>query len=174
MPPKHPLARLSPARDDVLVILISRESVIAGDIAPMLEQLTPLSASREAALQWEGTLTFIFEGWDDDPRELSEIPEVRAYFRALTDAWPYWWHYIEKVGETFSMVLCLLCRGTAVPGQAGMVGWRFADLGEVQRETLYLFNGMNRLYDRFGLPESNNERVSQEIAELLGCTLQAG
>ena len=38
----------------------------------------------------------------NDPRELSEIPEVRTYFRALTDAWPYWWHTIEKVGETCS------------------------------------------------------------------------
>ena len=33
---------------------------------------------------------------------------------------------------------------------------------------------MNGLYERLGLPESNNERVSQEIAELLGCTLQGG
>lgn len=169
--PKHPLARLSPAKDEVLVIAVSRESVEACDIAPILEHLGPLSATREAALQWEGTLTFYFEGWDADPRETAEISEIRAYFRSLTDEWPYWLHYIEKVGDTFAHVLRLLCRGRIERIQPGIVGWRFEDLNEVGQEMMWLFSGMNRLYERLELPERNNERVSQEIAELLRSTL---
>ncbi|HSO82358.1 hypothetical protein [Thiocapsa sp.] len=60
--PKYPLARLSPAKDDILIIAIRRESVVTGDIKPMLEKLTALSSTRKAALEWEGTLTFVFEG----------------------------------------------------------------------------------------------------------------
>ncbi|MBK1724499.1 hypothetical protein [Thiocystis violacea] len=172
--PKHPRARLSPARDEILVIPIARESVLAGDIGPTLEKLEPLSATREAALKWEGTMTLYFEGWDDDPREISETPEIRAYFSKLTEAWPYWWHYIEKVGETFSMVLCLSCRGQVESVESGMVGWRFEEMSAVTKEVMRLFGGMNRLYERLGLPEANNERVSQEIAELCGCTLLGG
>lgn len=170
--PQHPLARLSPVPKQLVVLTISRESVMAGDIASVLDTLGAFSASREAALHWEGTLTLMFEGWEDDRRELSAIPEVRAYFRALTDAWPYWWHYIEKVGETFAMVLCLLCRGEAVPSQSGLVGWRFTDLNEVDHQIIELFMGMNQLYDRLELPERLNEQVSEQIAELLSCTLQ--
>ncbi|NCA72638.1 MAG: hypothetical protein EOM91_21800 [Sphingobacteriia bacterium] len=97
--PRYPLARLSPAKHELLVLSISRESVIAGDILPVREELAPLAATREAAMKWEGTLTFYFEGRDDDPRETAEI---RAYFQALTEAWPYWLHFIEKVGDTLS------------------------------------------------------------------------
>jgi prevent-host-death family protein len=31
---------------------------------------------------------------------------------------------------------------------------------------------MNGLYDRLGLPEEMNERISQEIAQLIECSLQ--
>lgn len=172
--PKYPLARLSPAKDELLVFAISRESVLACDVLPLLEKLGPLVATREAAMQWEGRLTFYFDGWDADPRETAEIPEIRAYFQTLTEDWPYWLHVIEKVGETFGQVLRLLCRGDVEcfeSGMSGMVGWRFEDLEELSREVMRLFTGMNRLYERLDLPAEMNERISQEIGQLLECSL---
>ncbi|MBK5963341.1 hypothetical protein CCR95_04360 [Thiocystis minor] len=172
MRPQYPLARLSPAKDELLIIAITRESVVTNDTGPMLDKLLPLSASHEAALQWEGKLTFYFDGWDDDPRETAEIPEIRAYFQTLTKEWPYWLHFCEKVGDTILHVLRLLCHGHSVPTQGGMVGWRFEDLAEVTHEIMRLFRHMNGLYERLDLPETMNERISQEIAQLIGNTLQ--
>lgn len=37
--PRYSLARLSPAKDELLVIAITQESVIACDVQPMLEKL---------------------------------------------------------------------------------------------------------------------------------------
>jgi hypothetical protein len=170
--PKYPLARLSPVKDDILVIAISRESVMTGDIQPMLEKLTALSSTREAALQWEGSLTFIFEGWIDDPRETAEIPEIRAYFAALTEAWPHWLHFGEKVGDTIPHVLRLLCRGQCERSSSGLIGWRFADLNEIKHLVFRLFCGQNEMHDRLALPMEINDRISQEIAQLIECTLQ--
>ncbi|NCA73067.1 MAG: hypothetical protein EOM91_24045, partial [Sphingobacteriia bacterium] len=170
--PKYPLARLSPAKDEILVIAITRESVMAGDIAPMLEELTTLSSTREAALQWEGTLTFVFEGWDNDPRETAEIPEIRAYFAALTEAWPNWLHFSEKVEDTLPHVLRLLCRGRFERIRPDLVGWRFADFDEIKRVLARLFCGQNAMYDRLALPEENNERIAQEIAQLIESAFQ--
>jgi hypothetical protein len=170
--PRYPLARLSPAKADILVISITRESVMTCDIAPMLEKLTTLSSTREAALQWEGTLTFVFEGWDDDPRETAEIPEIRAYFAALTEAWPYWLHFAEKVGDTIPHVLRLLCRGRYERPRPGLVGWRFADFDDIKHLLARLYRGQNAMYDLLELPEEINERISQEIAQLIECTFQ--
>ena len=33
---------------------------------------------------------FCIEGWDDDPREIHMIPEVRRFYSAFHEAWPYW------------------------------------------------------------------------------------
>lgn len=170
--PKYPLARLSPAKDDILVIAITRESVMTGDIAPLLEKLTTISSTRETALQWEGTLTFVFDGWDGDPRETAEIPEIRAYFAALTEAWPYWLHFAEKVGDTIPHVLRLLCRGRYERPRPGLVGWRLADFDDIRRLLARLFFSQNAMYERLGLPEENNERIAQEIAQLIESAFQ--
>jgi hypothetical protein len=169
---RYPLARLSPAKDDILVIAITRESVMSCDIQPMLEKLNVLSSTREAALKWEGAVSFYFDGWNDDRRETAEIPEIRAYFAVLTEAWPHWLHFAEKVGDTIPHVLRLLCRGEYERPRPGLVGWRFANFDEIQRRISWLFCGQNAMYERLGLPKELNERVSQEVAQLIECTFQ--
>lgn len=166
-PIRYPKARLSPAKDELMLLAIPRDEVEAGDIAPVAEQLGFLSETPEMAQRWEGRIGFYFEGWDDDPRETAEIPAVRDYFVALTKAWPFWLHFAEKVGDTLPHVLRLCCVGRIEQVAPNLVGWRFADLGEVKREIERQFIEMNRLYAELGLPRSMQERVSEEIAQHL-------
>jgi hypothetical protein len=169
--PKYPRARLSPAKDQLLVIQITRESVVTNDVRPLLDKLGRLSASRAEALRWEGKLTFAFDGWDDDPRETAEIPEIRAYFLDATAEWPYWLHFCEKVGDTVLHVLRLLCRGHREQVRAGMVAWQFDDPQDISRQLLLLFGYTNELYDRLDLPEEMNRRITEEVAQLIESAL---
>jgi hypothetical protein len=170
--PKYPRARLSPAKDQLLVIQINRESVVTNDVRPLLDKLSRLSASRAGALHWEGKLTFFFQGWDDDPRETAEIPEIRAFFLDATAEWPYWLHFCEKVGDTVPHVLRLLCRGHREQVRAGMVAWQFDDPHDISRQLLLLFGYMNDLYDRLDLPEEMNRRITEEVTQLIECSLK--
>jgi hypothetical protein len=170
--PKYPLAHHSPVKDELMVIGITRESVDTGDVRPLLDKLQALAATREAAIAWEGKLAFYFDGWNDDPRETAEIPEIRRYFLDVTAEFPYWLHYIEKVGDTFGHVLRLLCRGHVERQPDGVMGWAFDDMNDLQRQIGLLLGGMTALYDRLGLPEEMHERVSQEVAQLIECSLQ--
>ena len=170
--PKYPHARLSPAKDEILVIAITRESVVTHDIRPLLDKLLPLADTREAAIAWEGKLTFYFDGWDEDPRETAEIPEIRAYFLNVTAEFPFWFHFVEKVGDTFWHVLRLLCRGHCEQIQAGVIGWQFDDPKELIRQVDLLLGYMNGLYVQLELPAAMGERVSQEVAQLIECSLQ--
>ena len=170
--PKYPHARLSPAKDEILAIAIMRESVVTHDIRPLLDKLLPLAASREAAVAWEGKVTFFFDGWDQDPRETAEIPEIRAYFLDVTAEFPYWFHFVEKVGDTFWHVLRLLCRGHREAVQGGMIGWRFEDPAEIVRQVELLSQHMNQMYDRLQLPLTMHQRVSQEVAQLIECSFE--
>jgi hypothetical protein len=172
-PARHPKARLSPAKDRLIVIEFARGRVEAMDVSKALEQLRILTASADAATRSEGAVTFLFEGWDDDPRELAEIPEVRRWFQKLNAEYPYWLHVGEKVGDTVMRAMQLLCRGRCVRSRPGLVGWRFDDAHEFGRVLQTLFNGMNGLHERLGLPEAMNERITQEIGELLGASFEA-
>ena len=67
----------------------------------------------------------------------------------------------------------LLCQGeTERSPHTGMIGWRFADLNEVREKVLWLYSAQNVLYEKLGLSEEMNERISQEVAELIRCSLE--
>ena len=169
---RYPKARLSPAKNELVVVEFARRHIESGYIAEMLEVLKPMAENRENAEFFEGRVTFYFSGWDDDPRELAEIPELRAWFNRLTGEFPYWLHFAEKQGDTLFLALRLLCAGHYEKGQdMGMVGWRFADMGQFSDTVLCLLGYMNRLYDRLGLPEEMNERVSEEVGQLIECAM---
>ena len=49
------------------------------------------------------------EGWDDDPREIHTIPEIRRFYSAFHDAWPYWLYFCNLDMDTLGvMTMCCL------------------------------------------------------------------
>ncbi|SDX62587.1 hypothetical protein [Thiocapsa roseopersicina] len=69
-------------------------------------------------------------------------------------------------------MLRLLCRGRYERQRPGLVGWRFADFDEIKRVLSRLFCGQNAMYERLALPEEINERIAQEIAQLIENTFR--
>jgi hypothetical protein len=52
---------------------------------------------------------FAMEGWDADPREIHMIPEIRRFYSAFHDAWPYWFYFCNLEVDTLrAMTLCCL------------------------------------------------------------------
>ena len=107
----------------------------------------------------EGTVTLVFHSYDDDPRELEAIPEVREWFTKLFEAWPYWSFFASRIAQTVPLVLSLLLSGEAVAGEPGMVGWCF-DLDELKPLLLEMFDHQNELIERLEIGEDVNERVT--------------
>jgi hypothetical protein len=61
---------------------------------------------------------FVFgiEGWDDDPHEIPTIPQIRQFYSAFHDAWPYWLYFcnldmatlraMQRAGQPQAAVTC--------------------------------------------------------------------
>jgi len=154
------------------VLQVMKPSVMECDPSHLLNLLKELSTTREQVLSYEGCITLVFDGWDDDPRETAEIPEIRAYFAKLTQRFPYWLHYVEKAGDTFFHVLRLLCTGHYEQKTPGMVAWCFDDLNEMQRICLHLVDQMELLHRQHNIPDLTSQRINEEIAQLIECTLE--
>ena len=58
---------------------------------------------------------FCIEGWDNDEREIHSIPEVRRFYSAFHDAWPYWLYFCNLEVDTLrAMTMCCLPSLTAI------------------------------------------------------------
>ena len=159
-----PASRFSPAPDQQVIVVCDSAAITTGDISGVLTALKSLSSDRSSAMSAEGAVTLVFHGYDDHPRELESIPEVRAWFARLFEAWPYWSFFASRIDQTVPLVLTLLLSGEAVAGEPGMVGWSF-DLNELKPLLLEMFDHQNELIERLEIGEDVNVRVTHDFLE---------
>lgn len=110
--------------DQLIVLTLLRQDIEAGNITRAYGVLDELTTNTDRAILHRGSLAFMFQGYDRDPREIYSIPEVREFFNNLANAWPYWaWFMEPEPGMPFiSLLMSLLTPGkTVVDGKR--LGW---------------------------------------------------
>ena len=88
----------------------SRSKVERGDFSHFLSLYAPdkLPTGRRLR-QMMNCFVFCIEGWDSDSREIHMIPEVRRFYSAFHDAWPYWLYFCNLDVDTLrAMTMCCL------------------------------------------------------------------
>jgi hypothetical protein len=156
--PAHPITLCNG-----VCIGIKRRSVQSQDIFGVLTYANILISTENNAWNARGSVSLSFEGYDTDPRELWEIPEVRAYVKKLTAAWPSWMYFIDNSMNSFiAMYLCLVdVRRTTDPNKT--------NAGKGCKEVLTLgFEGINDLCEQYRFSEEICEEATQRIALALG------
>ena len=157
-------SHFSPVKDQQMFVVCDSASIATGDISEVFFALKGLSGDRASAMSAEGAVTLVFNGYDDDPRELHSIPEVRKWFAKLFEAWPYWSFFASRIDETVPLVLTLLLPGETVVGEPGMVGWAF-DLDKLKPLLFEMFGYQNELIERLAIGEDVNERSTRDFLE---------
>lgn len=147
---------------DPLVLAVSKQSV--DELTPelLVSRLESLLATPQSAWRYRRQVVFTFTGFDEDPRALTDVPEVRAYLRKFHSLWPYWAYFFNRVDECcILMMSCHVARAYLGQGKIEV------DPAALQHFLLSSFNAMNSVFDRFGFPEEELEAMSSEILELV-------
>lgn len=148
---------------DIVVISFGRKNIELGLTGDALDRLLSISDTEKFFHQLANKVTFQFEGYASDRREIWEIPECATFFRKLTAQWPYWFHFLEKEGSSFSLLFHLLCDMGKVQIKNGQVGCEFVDPDEFGKKAMNLFDGMNTLYEHYRIDESKNEQMTEKV-----------
>jgi hypothetical protein len=95
---------------DLIFYQFSRSKVERGDFSHFLSLYAPDKLPEGRRLRdMMNCFVFCVEGWDDDPREIHLILEVRRFYSAFHEAWPYWLYFCNLDVDTLrSMVMCFL------------------------------------------------------------------
>ena len=95
---------------DLICYQFSRDKVERGDFSPFLSLYAPdkLPTGRRLR-EMMNCFVFFVEGWDNDPREVQVIPEIRRFYSAFHEAWPYWLYFCNLEVDTLrAMTMCCL------------------------------------------------------------------
>ena len=96
--------------NDLICYQFSRDLVEAGDAKDFLSRFGKFRVPVGKQLQGMiNSLALMIEGYDDDPREIYAIPEVRTFYQQLWQRWPYWLFFCNLDTENLMMmVMCCL------------------------------------------------------------------
>lgn len=162
----EPLQDLIPDVNEPIIIMISRLQIEAGDMPSVLKQLKILLASREDCWLYRGQASLVVEGYEDDPRELVDILEVRLFLRDFSVQWPYWAFFFNQLDDSIILLGSCVC-GRSYPGDGAVE----MDFEKIKQFLLDGFEGMSELFKKHGFPDDELEKQSRGLIAVIG---QAG
>lgn len=149
---------LADSEIDSLFVVASREDVESGSLQELLNTLSSLMSSKEAVLRFLGKVDFRIHGYDNDPRELFEIPEVCQFIRRLDEQFPYWFFFLTTETDAIKLFMFSLCRITRVSPTATACNQE--DFANFINHHLA---AMNYIFDTFNIDEERNIERNKEL-----------
>lgn len=99
---------MNPQKPFASVALFDRGlNIETGDFSHFVQAYAPERFSADELRQRYSSLYFVVHGYNDDPRELPEIPEVRVFFQRLHKAWPYFAFFAATELANADLFMCM-------------------------------------------------------------------
>ena len=157
-----PRIDLRPGVSEPVILMFSRREVEAGDPSASVKRLNALFNTRDAIWRYRGQVALAVDGYNDDPRELVDVPEVRTFLANFNQRWPYWAFYFNQVDDSIKLLASCLCAGHYLGrGQVEI------DAEKLQRFLLTGFAAMNSIFDEHGIAEAELETMSNGVIEVV-------
>ncbi len=151
-----------------LILEISRTEIESLNYTSSLERLMVMAETRESTLHYRESLLLMITGYDNDRRELAEIPQVRQFMSRLTEEWPHWLWFLSREQGTISLLMSLLCE-VKIHRARGQFGIEFTNPKELSDRLVDLLDRGIALFEAFDIsPELVNPSAQSALAALRG------
>jgi hypothetical protein len=154
-------------RADMAVILFARAEVEAGRVGSAVERLLLFSDDARHVRRFAGRVVLLFEGYDNDPRPLVQIPECVRFFRDIDAQWSYWLHFLMPNPELLRLVLLMRVDFRARGGNGLRVGYELRDPSQLADTLQRWFAAMNTLHDAHAIDDAFNRAQSRAVMAAL-------
>lgn len=145
---------------------LSRQTIETQDLTRVLRNLRELVKDAEHVRKFQDRLIVTVDGYNDDPRPLWYIAEVRECLRLLDEQFPYWFHFCEKEGGTLRMLaLCLMPLIETADGAISVSFGDFSELLQARSAATLKLHKMHKL--ELTITQSNLEVVVNYYEEQL-------
>jgi hypothetical protein len=159
-------------RFEVIIFMIDVQEVKDMDVSRAKDFRRRLCSTKELAYHCQGKIEVGFYGYDDDPRELFEIDEVKRYVAVLDQALPELFFFARSEEPAITLMLFVFCLAgvgwegeRSTPGNPHKVVVDHGTLGPfLERHFTYL----NYISEWVGLSEGEIERISKSAAKTMG------
>ena len=129
---------------------------------PTLSVLQLLTSDPEAGLRYKNNVTLSFQGYDQDPRGLFQIEEIRHFVESLNAKWYMWFFFMTKdvaISPLAVITLCL-CRYRKSP-----FGLFIPVKEDLKRFCWYHFGALRAVCKLYNLSDELTETAVNEVID---------
>ena len=113
----------------------------------------------------------MISGYDEDSRELYQIPEVVSFIKDLNSKLPFWLYFVNTADKRFfSWIIVCLCRAMSLDQDEETI---YADFNAEAYNDLieYQFSNIVKLMSGLGMGESIQEKVLKSLSANLAALM---
>ncbi len=156
--------------DDIIIYQFSRSGVEQGNFTHFLERFgAEKLPSGTPIRQMMDSMVFVIEGYDNDPREIHTIPEIRKFYQAFHRTWPYWLYFCNLAQDGLKiMTFCCLESITAIKVDGSPDCAVQYNPIELLQSILKNFVHMNVMCEQAGMTERGIYDRSKHVMEYFG------
>ena len=138
---------------DIAVVQVSRQEIEKGTVGDLVDRLMVFTDDAALAKKFMGRMVLMFDGYNEDPREVTQIPELVAFFVKATDVWPYWLHFLEyDYAHSIQVAINLYIEASPETKAMGGVIMSSYDKRLAVERIQRLFAAMRVLHEQIDLP----------------------
>jgi hypothetical protein len=157
--------------------VVDREEIESGDNSNVGWFFERIQVNKELARKMQGKVEIFILGYDDDQRELWEIPEIIEWFKNIEPSVKFWFFFLnlEYKPQGISLLACCLCGASWNDStEAKRTGRGSVELSP---ELLANFLGrnfmwLNEISEQLNVSLDENKRISFAAARCLGLNLE--
>jgi hypothetical protein len=163
---------------DVIFCPIARSDIETQNYRDTVRVFERLAITPEFARSNQGKVELFVDGYDDDSRELWQIPEAVLWMRAIESQIKYWFYFLcaqenAQALRTFTYCVCGAQFLSAVkygPGEVPLEMDGTLLVPFLERNLAWL----NEIAERLSLPESEIQRIGLRALACIGFELSEG
>lgn len=156
----------------IIIYALDEHDINNQELTLPREFFNRLRLTKELAYACQGRVELVFFGYDDDPRELYEIPEIRDYVALLDFVLVDLFFFVRSETESYTLVTFALCQTNIewVDEHATKKGVKKIcfDPRPVTDFVERHWPGLNELTDWLDMPVEENKHISFAILRRLG------
>ncbi|CAA9311912.1 MAG: hypothetical protein AVDCRST_MAG71-811 [uncultured Lysobacter sp.] len=148
---------------EALVVVLSRGEIESGRVGHTIDRLMNLSDDPVLARKYEGRVHLVFAGYGSEPHQNATC---RRFFRALTDQWPYWFHFLERREGSLRLALQLLVGVTEVH-RRGTAPVAVVDVALFNTTVEGMLHGLAGIHHDLRIGADHTSRASSDVLRAL-------
>lgn len=151
-----------------IMYMVGREDVDTGDFNKIDSFFKRLLISREMVQSCKGKIWLSIHGYDDDPRELYEIPEVCKWVKTAEAIVKFWFYFLDPEYRNSGLQLLMSCSSDVK--KLGIVNGRYRVTMNPKLRAEYLvrnYGWLNELCETFDISDEVNLEICTKVLTCL-------